>query len=261
MLTTQMALKLTQPDDDSPAPSSVPGVAEPNCLKTDDVRSLVGRIGRLASASAEGLNDVWRLTAIAPDGQDLAGFTMSQGPSASSIPTGPTSAAHVIAGFRYQLLQSIATLIALGENETLHLEVSEDFSVTAPGRATDHQVKNSQAAAGPPSYSLQSSLVRECLARFWKASSVGSTERRLVFMARGGAAVERGFTFPGGLAGLLYWQATAVDADTAPIREALSNLFAEHPLGAWLATNPSDAELRENLLRRVNWQLELVLGR
>jgi hypothetical protein len=79
-------------------------------------------------------------------------------------------AAHVIAGFRYQLLQSIATLIALGENETLHLEVSEDFSVTAPGRATDHQVKNSQAAAGPASYSLQSRLARECLARYWEAS-------------------------------------------------------------------------------------------
>jgi hypothetical protein len=183
---------------------------------------------------------------------------MNEGQSESSVPTGPTSAAHVLAGFRYQLLQSIAALIALGENETLHLEVSEDFSVTAPGRATDHQVKNSQAAAGPPSYSLQSSLVRECLARFWGASRVGSAERRLVFMARGGAAVERDFTFPGGQAGLLYWQAAAVDADTAPIREALSSLFAEQPMGAWLATNPSDAELRENLLRRVNWQLELV---
>jgi tetratricopeptide (TPR) repeat protein len=183
---------------------------------------------------------------------------MNERQSESSVSTGPTSAAHVIAGFRYQLLQSIATLIALGENETLHLEVSEDFSVTAPGRATDHQVKNSQAAAGPPSYSLQSRLVRECLARFWEASSVGSAERRLVFMARGGAAVERCFTFPGGQAGLLYWQAAAVDADTVPIREALSSLFAEHPLGAWLATNPGDAELRENLLRRVNWQLELV---
>jgi hypothetical protein len=183
---------------------------------------------------------------------------MNERQSESSVSTGPTSAAHVIAGFRYQLLQSIATLIALGENETLHLEVSEDFSVTAPGRATDHQVKNSQAAAGPPSYSLQSKLVRECLARFWEASSVGSAERRLVFMARGGDAVERCFTFPGGQAGLLYWQAAAVDADTVPIREALSSLFAEHPLGAWLATNPGDAELRENLLRRVNWQLELV---
>jgi len=183
---------------------------------------------------------------------------MNAGQSKSTVPTGPTSAAHVIAGFRYQLLQSVATLVALGENETLHLEVSEDFSVTAPGRTTDHQVKHSQAVTGSPSYSLRSSLVRDCLARFWEARSIGSAERRLVFMARGGAAVERGFTFPGGQPGLLYWQTAAIDADTEPVREALLSLFAEHPLGAWLATNPSDAELRENLLRRVNWQLGLV---
>ena len=104
-------------------------------------------------------------------GKDLARLTMSEVPSGSSKPTGSIGAAHVIAGFRYQLLQSIATLIALKENETLHLEVSEDFSITALGRATDHQVKNSQAAAGSPSYSLQSSSVRDCLARFWEASS------------------------------------------------------------------------------------------
>jgi hypothetical protein len=46
---------------------------------------------------------------------------------------------------------------------------------------------------------------------------------------------------------LLYWQAAAVDADTAPIRAALSSLFADHPLGAWLATNPGDAELRDHV--------------
>jgi hypothetical protein len=153
---------------------------------------------------------------------------MREGPSGSFIPTGRNSAAHVIAGFRYQLLQSIATLIALKENETLHLEVSEDFSVTAAGRATDHQVKNFQAAAGSPPYSLQSSSVRECLARFWEASSVGSAERHLVFMARGGAAVERSFRFPGGQAGLRYWQAAAIDADTEPIRDALSSLSITH---------------------------------
>ena len=188
----------------------------------------------------------------------MARLTMSEVPSGSSKPTGSIGAAHVIAGFRYQLLQSIATLIALKENETLHLEVSEDFSVTALGRATDHQVKNSQAAAGSPSYSLQSRSIRDCLARFWEAGSVGSAERHLVFLARGGAAAERRFAFPGGQAGLRYWQAAAIDADTAPIREALSSLFADNPLGTWLATNPSDAELRDKLLRRVNWQLELV---
>ncbi|WFE89790.1 hypothetical protein K1718_00055 [Roseibium porphyridii] len=84
-----------------------------------------------------------------------------------------------------------------------------------------------------------------------------SQPRRLVFMARGGASVERRFSFPEGQSGLVYWRSAAIDADTAPIREALLDLFSEHPLGEWLTENPSDAELREKLLRRVSWQLEL----
>jgi hypothetical protein len=71
---------------------------------------------------------------------------MSEEASASSVPAGPTSAAHVIAGFRYQLLQSIATLIALKVNETLHLEVSEDFSVTAAARAASMKSMRKAAA-------------------------------------------------------------------------------------------------------------------
>ena len=191
-------------------------------------------------------------------GENWHDLGMNEGASASSKPIEAASAAHVIAGFRYQLLHSVAALIALGEKETLHLEVSEDFSVTGSGESIDHQVKNSQAAAGPPPYSLQSKLVRDCLARFWDASQTGSVNRRLVFMARGGAAVERDFGFPGGKPGLQYWQAAAGDADTASIREALAILFAGEPLGAWIGTSPSDDDLRGKLLRRVSWQLELA---
>jgi len=42
----------------------------------------------------------------------------------------PTAgASHVIAGFRYQLLQSVWALLNLRENERLLLEVSEDFTI------------------------------------------------------------------------------------------------------------------------------------
>jgi hypothetical protein len=43
--------------------------------------------------------------------------------------------------------------------------------------------------------------------------------------------------------------------DTAPLCNALGVLFAGEPLGAWLATNPSDRELRRRLLSRVTWAL------
>lgn len=165
-------------------------------------------------------------------------------------------APHVIAGFRYQLIQSVIALLGLQPGERLLLEVCEDFSVESVDVSTDVQVKNSQAVAGPKAFSLQSPEVRAVLSRFWQASVTDGRERRLIFMARGGAAVERSFSFPGGVSGLAYWKVAALDADTTPLRAALQGLFQDEPLGRWLASNPSDDELRRRFLRRVSWQLD-----
>jgi hypothetical protein len=165
-------------------------------------------------------------------------------------------AAHVIAGFRYQLLQSVRALLNLRDDEQLFLEVSEDFSIVSAASSTDVQVKHSQAASGPPGYSLQSADIEAVLARFWSAQK--GKERRIVFIARGGAVREKDFEFPEKLPGLLYWRAAAIDAATAPVRNALSAIFADKPLGAWIASGPTDQELRTHLLRRVEWQLEDV---
>ena len=51
-------------------------------------------------------------------------------------------ASHVLAGFRYQLLQSLAAWLALRDSEQLWLEVSEDFSIQSTNTATDVQVKS-----------------------------------------------------------------------------------------------------------------------
>lgn len=71
-----------------------------------------------------------------------------------------SGAAHVMAGFRYQLLHSVAALLALRDGEELLLEIEEDYSIAASAGTTNVQVKNSQASDGPRPYSLQSSEVR-----------------------------------------------------------------------------------------------------
>jgi hypothetical protein len=168
-----------------------------------------------------------------------------------------TSAAHVIAGFRYQILHSLAALMILKDDEKLLLECDEDFSVISDNVSTDVQVKGSQAVAGPRPFSLQSPEVRSAIRRFWEASETGSgTEHRLIFLARGGAAVEKEYLFPGNIPGLIHWKAAAIDADTTSLRIALETLFADHSLGIWLRSKPNDSELRERLLRRITWQLE-----
>ncbi|QND55807.1 hypothetical protein [Mesorhizobium huakuii] len=177
---------------------------------------------------------------------------------AAKAATRSPSAAHVIAGFRYQLLQSVSALLGLRGDEELLLEISEDFTIVAGYAATDVQVKNSQATKGPRPFSLQSPEVAAVLGRYWDLSREGTINRRLVFLARGGAAIERGFDFPGNLSGLAYWRAAAMDSDTQPLRAALSAILAGTPLGEWVAAGPSDAELRSRLLHRVQWELESI---
>jgi hypothetical protein len=152
-------------------------------------------------------------------------------------------------------MQSVAALFNLRDNEELLLEISEDFTIIADDGTIDVQVKNSQAAKGPRAFSLQSPEVAAVLLRYWDASSEGSLDRRLIFLARGGVAVEREFIFPGALPGLTYWSAAALDADTKPLRSALISIFQGSSLSRWLTSNPSDAELRTRLLRRVQWEL------
>ena len=182
----------------------------------------------------------------------------AEAPSAKRKSHRSSSAAHVLAGFRYQLLQSLAAWVELRDGEELWLEVSEDFSIAAENSSTDVQVKSSQAASGPRSFSLQSTEIIEVLRRFWERSHEGSAERRLIFLAQGGPARERDHAFPGDVPGLRYWRSAAIDGDTAPLRAALAALFDREPLGRWIATDPPDEKFRTRLLRRVNWALEAM---
>lgn len=182
--------------------------------------------------------------------------TLMNAADAANGGSASSSAAHVIAGFRYQILQSIVSLIGLRDSEELLLEVFEDFTIASETTVTDVQVKNSQAAKGPRPFSLRSSEISSVLERFWEASNHGSLDRRLVFLARGGAAAERNYQFPGDLAGLVYWRAAAMDADTQPLRAALIDILPDSSLKRWLVTEPHDSELRSRLLRRVQWELD-----
>ncbi|TIN79755.1 hypothetical protein [Mesorhizobium sp.] len=162
-------------------------------------------------------------------------------------------AADVIAGFRYQITNSVLALIELRADEELLLEISEDYSVSSDENQTDFQVKGSQAQAGPSRFSLQTAAVRDVLLRFWDTEASGN---RLVFLARGGAAREKDFNFPGNVPGLNYWAAAGLGADSAPLREALKVIFQGSKLGEWLLSEPNDTELRTRLLNRVAWHLD-----
>ena len=97
--------------------------------------------------------------------------------------------------------------------------------------------------------------MKAVLRRHWERSRqwMDSTIH-LVLIANGGTAREHGRHFPDDATGLDYWAKAAIDADTAPIRTALATIFEAEPIAEWLATNPSDDELRSRLLCRVRWE-------
>lgn len=139
------------------------------------------------------------------------------------------------------------------------MEVSEDFSVDSQTATIDVQVKSSEAATGPRAVSLNTPHVKQALSRFWQRSTAGSGKRcELIFIANGAPARERGFDFPGGVPGLEYWGRAALLADTQPLRRVLLELSQDDALTRWLATEPSDEEFRERLLKRVRWALRAM---
>lgn len=137
----------------------------------------------------------------------------------------------------------------------LLLEVSEDFATDDGDGRRAEQVKASRAAK-LKRHSLQSEPIRAALNRFWlRQQQTPDLRHSLAFTARGGTMRERKYTFPGNRPGLDYWSDVAITGDTKPIREALIELFKGEPLGDWIASNPTDSDLRELLLQRVRWNL------
>src|SRR5262249_8631194 len=112
---------------------------------------------------------------------------------------------------------------------------------------------------GPRPHSLRSKDVIAALDRFWTRSDQGRDPRpQLAFLAQGGAAREQGLTFPENVSGIEYWRAAVLGADTAPVRVALEWILEGEPIAQWIATDPSDSELRSRLLSRVTWMLDSV---
>src|SRR5213075_62281 len=99
---------------------------------------------------------------------------------------------------------------------------------------------------------LRSPGVIQAIQRYWSRSNAGQDPRpNLKFLTNAGAAREQGSHFPEERPGLVHWRSVARTDDLTSLRRLLSDIFGGAPLGTWLATNPTDAELRSRLLLRV----------
>jgi hypothetical protein len=158
-------------------------------------------------------------------------------------------AVNALAGYAYQLYQTLFAWIALRPGEALFVEVAEDYAV-----ATSTTLEAAQVRATSGSITLRTPYVSEALNTYWAIKLKNPLQQvtyRYLTTSRIGK--EQGLTFPDESPGLEYWRVAAKPgSDVEPIRAALKTLELTTDLRAFLESS-SDEDLRTHLLVPVHW--------
>lgn len=158
-------------------------------------------------------------------------------------------AVNALAGYAYQIYQTLLAWIALQPGEVLFVEVAEDYAV-----ATSTTLEAAQIRATSGNITLRTPYVSEALNAYWAIKRKNPQQRvtyRYLTTSRIGK--EQGLTFPGELAALEYWRVAAKPgSDVQPIRDALKFLELTADLRTFVEAS-SDEDLRAHLLVPVHW--------
>lgn len=172
---------------------------------------------------------------------------------ASSQPRGDTArqAVHALRGFAYQLVATALAWVDIEDTGRIYLEVAEDYAVLAKGILQTVQVKDTD---GSGTVTLNSKSVKRAIIAFVEHTLSNPDVRvYLRFFTTSEIGEERAVDDRlAGIAGLRYWKLAARDHDIAPLRAVLeSDRFP--PTVRAFCNDRSDVELREQLLRMIEW--------
>lgn len=152
-----------------------------------------------------------------------------------------------IRGYVYQAFRSVWAWMRLGASESLFLEGAEDFDILSGDGATTTQVKDASR-----NVTLGSRDVVQAIANFWTHQEKNPAWTvRFRFMTTSGRGCEAGA--PMGRPGLDYWEAAVRGAPLEPLRRFLERACTEPPSLVAFLKGASDAEFRERLLIRIEW--------
>lgn len=163
-------------------------------------------------------------------------------------------------GYAYQLHQSLAAWIALPDDATLHLEISEDYAEIARDPATldavltATQVKDTRESG---SVTLNSADVKDAVRNYWALRDANPGRGvRLAFLTTSPIGQERANPLHDG-AGLNLWHRAARSGSVEAIRQALLQRFDSEDdeksgLAAFLRDSDDDA-LRTGLIAPIRW--------
>ena len=155
-------------------------------------------------------------------------------------------------GYMYQVYRSLEAWLRLSNNQSLLLEVAEDFAVLAEQSLTATQVKDT---APSTSVTLRTKAIRVAIDSFWQFQAANpSKEVRLVFLTTSIIGKEQGVEFPEGEPGLSYWRIAARHgAEVRILSSFLASLEFSEDLEQFLHT-ATDSEIQDRLLRRIQWE-------
>jgi tetratricopeptide (TPR) repeat protein len=154
-------------------------------------------------------------------------------------------------GYSFQIWHSIHRWVTLKHGEVLFLEGAEDIDILGPGGAETIQVGETRAS-GP--ITLGSPKVLAAIAHYWEHQEKNSELILFLrFLTTSERTQERADPFDG-MRGLDYWDsARRAGVDISPLRSFLqSQRLLPVDLREFLRTS-SDAELRERLIKRIEW--------
>ncbi|CAM3371203.1 hypothetical protein [Asticcacaulis taihuensis] len=157
-------------------------------------------------------------------------------------------------GYAYQIYASTKAWIELKSNETLFLEVAEDYA-TAVGQAINNvQVKNTGA-----SLTLNSAGARAAIESLVKLTALNPNKCvNLRYLTTAQEGIERSLVDKiNGIGGIAYWRRAAQGADIQPLRARLEAMALNEETKSFINVR-SDEELRGELVRRLIWDCEQV---
>jgi hypothetical protein len=155
----------------------------------------------------------------------------------------------VLRGYAYQLHLTVTAWMHLGDDDTLLLEVAEDYAIMAKSSLRMTQIKDTPSTT----VTLRSDGVTKALASLWEFQKANPEhEVRLVYLTTSRIGRERRSGIPEGSPGIEYWRSAARTSDTTPLRELLLRLPLPTDLLRFVR-DADDADLRRRLLSRVEW--------
>lgn len=172
---------------------------------------------------------------------------------AINVPEGEKKrqAIDALRGYVYQLYASSLAWTRLAPDQTLLLEVAEDYAVVARDAVNAVQVKDT---ANSGTVTLRNDGVVKLLNSYW-AFQKANPERVVTaaYLTTSAIGHEKGMSFPGGKPGLEHWRdATREGVSLDALKAVLVSLPLEPDLLAWIGT-ADDNTLKAELLGRLRW--------